>query len=165
MTALATFAWVLGVAVVAPAVFGRGVLLAAVGGGIAPAVAWGHGYLLGQCLLAPVTLLQARLDWPVHGAIAPLVAAALGFALARRAARAVASPAASGMAWTLGVAVAGWLRSTLEDMLYVARTEKDWSRKVSLLLKTPVLNYLKIRAQLQAVRDEDAGTARAVHGV
>jgi hypothetical protein len=92
VTALATFAWVLGVAVVAPAVFGRGVLLAAVGGGIAPAVAWGHGYLLGQCLLAPVTLLQARLDWPVHGAIAPLVAAAVGFALARRAARAVASP-------------------------------------------------------------------------
>ncbi len=66
---------------------------------------------------------------------------------------------------SLGVAVAGWFRSTLDDIFYVARTEKDWGRKVALIFKTPVLNYLKIRAQLQAARDDAAGTARAVHGV
>lgn len=66
---------------------------------------------------------------------------------------------------TLGVAIAGWFRSTLDDMLYVARTEKDWSRKLSLLFKTPMLNYLKIRAQLQAARDDAAGTVKRVHGV
>jgi hypothetical protein len=140
VTALATFAWVLGVAVAAPAVFGRGVLLAAVGGGIAPAVAWGHGYLLGQCLLAPVTLLQARLDWPVHGAIAPLVAAALGVALARRAARAVASPSPGGMTWTLGVAIALFVERCLAaaaDPIRVSDEAMNWASKAKVLFAGP----------------------------
>lgn len=66
---------------------------------------------------------------------------------------------------TLGVAVAGWFRSTLADMLYVLRTEKDWGRKVAMLMKVPVLNYQTIRAQLQAARDDAAGAVKHMQGV
>ena len=66
---------------------------------------------------------------------------------------------------TPGVAIAGWFRSTLDDILYVARTEKDWGCKLALIFKTPLLNYLKIRAQLQAARDDAADTVKRVHGV
>jgi len=66
---------------------------------------------------------------------------------------------------TWGVALNGWYHMTKDDLIYIWRTEHDLRRKLALMLKTPVLNYLKLRAQLQAVQDDAAGTAKAISGV
>ena len=139
---LLDFLWTLVVAVAAPAVFGRGLLLAAGAGGIASAPLWGHGYLLGQCLLAPCTLLQARLDWPVPGAFAPLAAGALGLVLARRAVPALAtSPSGSrGFAWILGGALALFGERCLAaaaDPIRVSDEALNWASKAKVLFAGP----------------------------
>ncbi len=66
---------------------------------------------------------------------------------------------------TLRSAVSGWYHLTKDDMLYVARTEPRLAAKVALLLKTPVLNFLRILGQFQAVRDVRAGSQRSMRGV
>jgi len=66
---------------------------------------------------------------------------------------------------SLGVALNGWYHLTKSDMMYVARTEKDLGKKIALLFKTPILNFLRILGQYQAVRDEERGTAKTVRGV
>ena len=59
----------------------------------------------------------------------------------------------------------GWAHWTLRDLIYIARTEKNWGRKLDMLWKTPILNFLRIAGQFLAVRDEKAGTANPVRGV
>jgi rhamnosyltransferase len=66
---------------------------------------------------------------------------------------------------TIGNALHGWAHWSLRDMLYIARTEKDWRTRIVMILKTPILNFLRIAGQYQAVRDEKAGTVKAVRGV
>lgn len=66
---------------------------------------------------------------------------------------------------TLRTAIHGWLHWTLRDMLYIARTEKRLGTKIEMILKTPMLNLLRIVGQFQAVRDEKAGTMRFIRGV
>lgn len=66
---------------------------------------------------------------------------------------------------TFKVALNGWYHMTKDDLRYIARSEHDFRRKIALLVKTPILNYHKIRAQLQAARDDAAGTAKIVTGV
>lgn len=141
---LLVFLWIVVVAVVAPAVFGRGVLLGLGVPGLAPAVAWGHGYLLGQCLLAPLTLLQARLDWPLHGAVVPLAAGALGLAFARRAARTAPSssapPGARAVAWAAAVAVALFVERCLAaaaDPIRLSDEAMNWASKAKALYLGP----------------------------
>jgi rhamnosyltransferase len=66
---------------------------------------------------------------------------------------------------TLKSALNGWYHLTKSDMTYVMRAEKGFGRKIALLFKTPILNFLRILGQYQAVRDEERGTAKTVRGV
>jgi len=138
------FLWTILVTVVAPALFGRGLLLVAGATGLGRAPQWGHGFLLGQCLLAPLTLLQACFDWPVPGAMAPLLAGAIGWALARRAASAAPTEAAVGgsraVAWATGVAIALFVERCLvaaADPIRVSDEAFNWAAKAKALFAGP----------------------------
>lgn len=62
-------------------------------------------------------------------------------------------------------AVQGWILWTLGDMMYIARAEKRWRVKCALLMKTPILNFLRVLAMFRAVRDEKSGIVKSVQGV
>lgn len=66
---------------------------------------------------------------------------------------------------TVRTAVRGWYLLTKSDMLYVARAEHRLGAKIALLLKTPVLNFLRILGQFRAVRDAKSGVLRSMSGV
>jgi len=61
--------------------------------------------------------------------------------------------------------IAGWISGTWGDLMYIARTEKRWREKISLMLKMPILNFLRAAATYLAVRDEKAGKVKVVRGV
>ena len=66
---------------------------------------------------------------------------------------------------TVRTVVRGWYLLTKSDMLYVAQTEHRFGEKIALLLKTPVLNFLRILGQFRAVRDAKSGVLRSMSGV
>lgn len=61
--------------------------------------------------------------------------------------------------------IAGWISGTWGDLVYIVRTEMRWREKISLMLKMPILNFLRGAATYMAVRDEKAGTVKVVRGV
>ena len=61
--------------------------------------------------------------------------------------------------------IAGWISGTWGDLMYIARTETRWREKISLMLKMPILNFLRGAATYLAVRDEKAGKVKVVRGV
>ncbi len=66
---------------------------------------------------------------------------------------------------TILKAIEGFVFWTLGDLMYIARVEKRWREKIDLMLKMPVLNFLRAAATYLAVRDEKAGKIKKVEGV
>jgi rhamnosyltransferase len=72
-----------------------------------------------------------------------------------------------------GLAIAPTLRAvfhaiihwTLRDIRHIARHEPRWGEKLAMIAQAPAYNVMRVVAQYRAVRDEKAGTVRAVRGV
>lgn len=89
-----SYTWVAATAVVAPAVFGLGVVrLLGLGPGAGAATSWGFAYVIGQWLLAHATALWLLLGQPVPGVVLPIAAVALGISCCRLARKHVPPPA------------------------------------------------------------------------
>ena len=66
---------------------------------------------------------------------------------------------------TGAAALHGWYHLTKSDLKYIARTEHNFERKFGMMLRTPLLNLLKMFGQFHAVRDEGLGAVKSVSGV
>jgi rhamnosyltransferase len=66
---------------------------------------------------------------------------------------------------TILKAIEGFALWTLGDLIYIARVETRWREKINLMLRMPILNFLRAAATYLAVRDEKAGKVKKVEGV
>jgi rhamnosyltransferase len=64
-----------------------------------------------------------------------------------------------------GRALIAWLHGSWKDMLYVARHEENWSRKLRLMARVPALNLASVLGQYRGANDGLAGIGRKIEGV
>ncbi len=69
------------------------------------------------------------------------------------------------LASSLIVVWRSWLTSSIIDSLYILRKEPNLLRKIRMLFKTPILNWLIIYGQYKAVQDELQGVTNSVEGI
>jgi rhamnosyltransferase len=69
------------------------------------------------------------------------------------------------LATSLKVVWRCWLSASMIDMLYILRNEPRLLKKIQMLLKIPILNWLTIYGQYKAVQDELHGITNEVKGI